>query len=144
MRIHAIPTDVLDTARSLDDEHHEHLPEAPGSPLRCCLERSGDDEPVVLFRYSPAAGKGPYEEIGPVFAHATPCGGPPRTDVLPAALCATPRVLRAYTPDGRIHDGVVALPDDAAFEKLFTDPEVAEIQVRSASHGCFLFAVTRD
>jgi hypothetical protein len=148
MRIHAIPTDVLEAARALagTDEHHEFHTSAPGSPLRCCLTRSAEGEPVVLFRYSPDAGTGPYQEEGPVFAHADACDGPERTDVLPMALRKAPRVLRAYDAQGRIHTGELAAPDDldAAVEKLFTDPEVARIQVRSLSHGCFLFAITRD
>ncbi|PRY46255.1 DUF1203 domain-containing protein [Umezawaea tangerina] len=148
MRIHAFPDDVVDRARSLagTDEHHELLPEGPGSPLRCCLGRAGDGEPLVLFRYSPEAGTGPYEEVGPVFVHAEACGGPERTDVLPAALVAAPRVLRAYDGRGRIHSGEAAGPGEveAVVEKLLADPDVEQVQVRSLSHGCFLFAVTRD
>ncbi len=146
MRIHAIPADVVDHARKTTDEHHEHRAEAAGSPLRCCLTRAGDDEPVVLFRYSPTAGRGPYEETGPVFVHAEACGGPERTDVLPDALRQAPRVLRAYDAAGRIHAGELASPDelDTAVGNLLADERVAEVQVRSLSHGCFLFAITRD
>jgi hypothetical protein len=55
-------------------------------------------------------------------------------------------VLRAYDADGRIHTGELASPEelDAVLEKLLADEQVAEVQVRSLSHGCFLFAVTRD
>ncbi|MFD7652748.1 DUF1203 domain-containing protein [Actinosynnema sp. NPDC059797] len=148
MRIHALPADVLDRARARAgaDEHHELHPESPGVPLRCCLRRAGAGEPVVLFRYSPTAGRGPYEEVGPVFAHAEPCGGPETTAVLPEAFRHAQRLLRAYTADGRIHDGVVAAPErlEDGVRGLLDDPEVVEVQVRSASHGCFLFAVTRD
>jgi hypothetical protein len=146
MRIHAIPVDVVDRARKTSDEHHEHLAEAPGSPLRCCLERSGDGEGVVLFRYSPTAGRGAYEEVGPVFVHAEPCGGPERTDVLPDALSKAARVVRAYDADGRIRTGEVAAAGELGdvVSGLFADPLVVEAQVRSLSHGCFLFAVTRD
>ncbi|MCS7484277.1 DUF1203 domain-containing protein [Umezawaea endophytica] len=146
MRIHAIPADVVDLARKTVDEFHEHLADAPGVPLRCCLERSGDGEPVVLFRYSPTAGRGPYEEVGPVFVHALPCEGPARTDVLPEALSRGARVVRAYDADGRIHAGEPAAPGElsSVVSGLLADPVVVEVQVRSLSHGCFLFAVTRD
>jgi hypothetical protein len=146
MRIHALPADVVAHARTVTDEHHEHWAEAPGSPLRCCLKRSGDGEPVVLFRYSPGAGRGPYQEEGPVFVHAEACAGPDRTDVLPDELRRAPRVLRAYDAAGRIHTGELASPEelDTALAKLLADEQVAEVQVRSLSHGCFLFAVTRD
>lgn len=143
-----MPTDVLDRARARAgaDEHHELHAEAPDAPLRCCLRRAGAGEPLVLFRYTPAAGRGPYEEVGPVFAHAEPCGGPESTTELPAALIRSPRLLRAYTADGRIHDGGVAEPDRVRdrVADLLDEAGVVEVQVRSASHGCFLFAVTRD
>lgn len=146
MRIHALPADVVDHARETTDEHHEHRAEAPGMPLRCCLTRAAEGVPVVLFGYSPTAGRGPYEEVGPVFVHAEACGGPERTDVLPDALRVSPRVLRAYDAEGRIRSGELAAPDelDVAVEKLLADDETVEVQVRSLSHGCFLFAVTRD
>ncbi|WNV91767.1 DUF1203 domain-containing protein [Umezawaea sp. Da 62-37] len=148
MRIHALPTEVVDRARALagTDEHHELHAGAPGEPLRCCLTRSEGGQPLVLFGYSPEAGAGPYEEVGPVFVHAEACDGPERTDVLPAAMVAAPRVLRAYDSKGRIRGGELAPAADveAMTGRLLADPAVEQVQVRSLSHGCFLFAVTRD
>ncbi|QQQ76773.1 DUF1203 domain-containing protein [Saccharothrix sp. 6-C] len=148
MRIHALPDDVLDRARGLAgaDEHHEWHAESPGAPLRCCLRKAGPGEPLVLFRHTPTSGAGPYEESGPVFAHAEPCAGPATTAAFPEALRHAPRTLRAYTAGGRIHGGEVADPERLAdrVTALLDDPDVAAIQVRSASHGCFLFAITRD
>ncbi|WP_229794901.1 DUF1203 domain-containing protein [Saccharothrix coeruleofusca] len=146
MRIHALPEDVVTRAREAAgrDEHHERVAEAAGSPLRCCLRKAREGEPLVLFRYSPTAGRGPYEEVGPVFVHAEPCGGP--DGGLPVELGRAPRVLRAYTAHGRIHDGVLAQPEtlERDLADLLAHPEVVEVQVRSLSHGCFLFAVTGD
>ncbi|WP_447005286.1 DUF1203 domain-containing protein [Saccharothrix isguenensis] len=148
MRIHALPADVLDRARERAgaDEHHESHAESPGAPLRCCLRKAEAGEPVILFRHTPTAGVGPYEEVGPVFAHAEPCEGPESTTKFPEAFRHAPRALRAYTAEGRIHDGEIArpetLPDRVA--ALLDNPLVAEIQVRSVFHGCFLFAITRD
>ncbi|MBB5956682.1 hypothetical protein FHS29_003268 [Saccharothrix tamanrassetensis] len=148
MRIHALPVDVVERARKLagTDEFHELRGESVGAPLRCCLRKAGVGEPVVLFRYSPTAGRGPYEELGPVFAHMLPCGGPDQSHELPEALRHSPRALRAYGADGRIHDGGVARPEELTekIEEWLSHPEVTEVQVRSASHGCFLFAVTAD
>ncbi|WP_179118490.1 DUF1203 domain-containing protein [Saccharothrix sp. ALI-22-I] len=148
MRIHALPTDVLDRARKLagTDEHHEVHVEFPGTPLRCCLRKAEAGEPLILFRHTPTAGTGPYEELGPVFAHAEPCDGPASTTEFPEAFRHAPRTLRAYTADGRIHDGEIAEPETLTetVTRVLDDPRVAEIQVRSVSHGCFLFAITRD
>ncbi|MFE2757334.1 DUF1203 domain-containing protein [Actinosynnema sp. NPDC059335] len=148
MRIHALPDDVLTRARALAgaDAHHELHAESPGAPLRCCLRKAGPGEPVVLFRHTPATGRGPYEELGPVFAHAEPCAGPATTRGFPEAFRHSPRTLRAYTAEGRIHGGEVVAPEhlDDRVAAWLDDPEVAAVQVRSVSHGCFLFAVTRD
>ncbi|RKT52171.1 DUF1203 domain-containing protein [Saccharothrix australiensis] len=148
MMIHALPTDVLDRARKLagTDEFHELRDEQVGAPLRCCLRKAVAGEPVVLFRYAPSAGRGPYEELGPVFAHALPCAGPDDPHELPEALRHNHRTVRAYDAEGRIHDGGVAAPDELAerITGLLDEPGVVEVQVRSASHGCFLFSVTAD
>jgi len=146
MRIHALPTDVVEQARKLagTDEFHELRHEAVGAPLRCCLRKAGEGEPVVLFRYSPSAGRGPYEELGPVFVHLERCDGPDELHEVPEALRHARRALRAYDADGRIVDGGVAQPEEltARIEEWLAEPGVVEVQVRSATHGCFLFAVT--
>ncbi|MEU4740318.1 DUF1203 domain-containing protein [Actinosynnema sp. NPDC023658] len=148
MRIHALPDDVLDRARELagTDGHHELHAGSPGAPLRCCLRKARPGEALILFRHTPSAGVGPYEELGPVFAHAEPCDGPAGTAEFPEELSHSPRTLRAYTADGRIHDGEVVPPEGLTdrVTALLDDPDVAEVEVRSASHGCFLFAITRD
>jgi hypothetical protein len=145
MMIHAIPSE---TARKLAiaDDHHEHFAEAAGAPLRCCLRHAEAGEPLFLFRYSPAQGAGPYEEVGPVFVHADECAGPERTDAYPADLRTSPRVFRAYNAEGRIVTGELSEPDrfEDTIEGLFANPEVESLQVRSLSHGCFLFAITRS
>ena len=123
------------------------IADAPHSfPCRHCLADALPGEEMVLAPHSPFEMEGPYREVGPVFVHAEACAGPDRTDVLPDDLRRAPRVLRAYDADGRIHTGELASPEelDTALEKLLADEEVAEVQVRSLSHGCFLFAVTRD
>jgi hypothetical protein len=68
-----------------------------------------------------------------------------RNDEYPADLHIAPRVMRAYNAKGQIHGGELALPNrcEEVIHRLFTDPEVEVIQVRSLSHGCFLFAITR-
>ncbi|WP_143116013.1 DUF1203 domain-containing protein [Lentzea xinjiangensis] len=139
MRIHTVPPSA-----ALSDPGREHRATEPGVPLRCCLRKSLPGEPVWLFRYSPAHGKGPYSEVGPIFTHVE-CTGAPSHDRLPAALLNSPRVLRSYNAAGQIHDGEVVQPGsfDRAVDDLLTDPSIESLQVRSLSHGCFLFAVTR-
>jgi hypothetical protein len=139
MRIHNVPP-----AAALSDPGREYRASEPGVPLRCCLRKSVDGEPVWLFRYSPPNGKGPYAEVGPIFTHVD-CPGSPSPDRLPAELLNHPRILRSYNSAGQIHDGAVVEPGsfERVVEGLLNDPEVESLQVRSVSHGCFFFAVTR-
>ncbi|CCH27690.1 DUF1203 domain-containing protein [Actinosynnema sp. NPDC047251] len=148
MRIHALPTDVVERARKLagTDEFHELRGESPGAPLRCCLRKAGVGEPLVLFRYTPTAGRGPYEELGPVFVHMLPCDGPDTVHDVPEAFRHNKRTLRAYDADGRIYEGGIAQPEELyeKIDELLNNSNVVEIQVRSVSHGCFLFSITAD
>jgi hypothetical protein len=139
MRIHTVSPD-----ESFSDAGREYRADEPGVPLRCCLRKSLAGEPVWLFRYSPPFGKGPYAEVGPVFTHVE-CPDSPALDRLPAALLNAPRILRSYNAAGRIHDGEVVEPGsfDRVVDGLLGDPEIEAVQVRSLSHGCYFFAVTR-
>ncbi|MFD4644109.1 DUF1203 domain-containing protein [Lentzea sp. NPDC058436] len=139
MRIHAVSP-----FESFSDPGREYRASSPGVPLRCCLRKSLADEPVWLFRYSSPFGKGPYAEVGPVFTHVE-CAGGALLDRLPVELLNNPRIVRSYNAAGQICDGVVVEPGsfDRVIEGLFNDPGVEGVQVRSVSHGCFFFGVTR-
>ncbi|MET9231522.1 DUF1203 domain-containing protein [Lentzea sp. NPDC003310] len=139
MRIHTVSP-----SESFADAGRSYRASEPGVPLRCCLRKSSADEPVWLFRYSPPFGKGPYAEVGPVFTHVE-CPDSPALDRLPAELLGSARILRSYDAAGQIHDGEVVEPGsfEQAIGRLLDDPAVDAVQVRSLSHGCFFFAVTR-
>ncbi|MFS8099818.1 DUF1203 domain-containing protein [Lentzea alba] len=139
MRIHNVQPSA-----ALSDPGREYRASEPSVPLRCCLRKSLADEPVWLFRYSPSSGKGPYAEVGPIFTHVD-CPATPTLDRLPAELLNAPRILRSYNAAGQINDGSVVEPGsfDQVVNGLFDDPSVESLQVRSLSHGCFFFAITR-
>lgn len=140
MRIHNVSPSA-----SFSDPGREYRASEPGVPVRCCLRKSLPGEPVWLFRYSPASGKGPYEEVGPIFTHVD-CPDSPSLDRLPVELLDSPRILRSYNAAGQIDDGAVVEPGsfERAIEGLFNNPEIDSLQIRSLSHGCFFFAITRS
>ncbi|MFC5908789.1 DUF1203 domain-containing protein [Streptacidiphilus monticola] len=125
-----------------------------GSPLRCCLRRSGPGERIVLVSYAPlrrwaeetGADPGAYDECGPVFLHADPCPGPDgEAGGYPLRLHGPRRMLRAYDASGRILGGtLLELPHagqeelDAAVGDAFADPQVAVVHLRAVEFGCFL------
>jgi hypothetical protein len=132
--------------------------EEGGAPLRCCLRRIRPGERVALASYAPlrrwaretGAQPGPYDEVGPVFIHAEPCGGPAEPGY-PAELTGGRRVFRAYSASGGILDGRLfdpgPEPDPGAAEALLAemlaDPAVALIHAHAVEYGCFTFEVRR-
>ncbi|WFB06710.1 DUF1203 domain-containing protein [Streptomyces sp. LX-29] len=152
--VRAIAPEVLERLRERDDagrpprlvtEEGEG-----GTPLRCCLGRSGPGEELALLSYAPlrrwaretGADPGAYDETGPVFVHAVDCGGwsgdPGR---YPVALHGERRVLRAYSARGTILGGRLldgqAVSVERALAELYADPEVAAVHVRAVEFGCF-------
>jgi len=161
-QVTAIEPDALCQLRQRDDAGHQPrvMTDDGGSPLRCCLRPTRPGERVALVSYAPlrrwarqdpGADPGPYDEVGPVFIHPEPCGGPEQAG-FPASLARTHRVLRAYSADGRILGGELMEPDpadpvtsaEAVLTALFSQPEVAFVHVRAVEYGCFLFEVRRS
>lgn len=155
-QVRAIPADVLDQLRTLDDAGRRpravHDAEG-GSPLRCCLRKSRPGEDLLLASYAPVrrwaasvgAEPGPYDEVGPVFIHPSACGGIADAGY-PDAFRSAHRVFRAYNSLGGIHGGRLVKDGstaEAVLADLFADPEVAAIHVRAVEYGCFLFEVRR-
>jgi hypothetical protein len=149
-QVRALPADVLDAVRTsrVDVSGHpiEHLLAAGGEPLRCCLRNAEPGEQAILFGYEPPIPASPYREIGPVFAHAQPCGGPSRVDGYPASWRGKQQVLRAYDrrgwihPATRVHDGS---NPEAVIAEMLADPSVAQIHSRNVAYGCYMFSVVR-
>jgi hypothetical protein len=151
-----ISPDVVAARRIRDDAGNEpaRVVDVGGSPLRCCLTASAPGDELLLASYAPlrrwAAARGirpgAYDEVGPVFVHPRPCGGPVDRGY-PDVLRGTPRVLRAYGADGRIVGGRPLDADDdpaPAIEALFADPVVAVLHARAVVFGCFTFAIERS
>ncbi|MET8976184.1 DUF1203 domain-containing protein [Streptomyces sp. NPDC004539] len=143
-----IPPAVLESLRTTDDAGrpvHPYPDPEGDAPLRCCLRDSGKGERIALITYAPlrrwARDPGAYDEQGPVFIHATTCEGP--ADPSPA-FTGNHRVLRRYSAAGHIIGGELVGEDfDGALRRAFTDPDVAQVHVRSVVYGCFLYAVER-
>ncbi len=158
--IRAIAPDVLDQLRKTDDAGRRPrriVEREGGNPLRCCLRRSRPGEAILLAAYAPlrrwaletGADPGAYEEVGPVFVHEEPCGGP--VPGYPAAMGGPRRVFRTYRADGSILNGYLVDAHQSAdplaasilLDRLLEDPEAALVHVRAVEFGCFLFEVRR-
>jgi Protein of unknown function (DUF1203) len=159
--VRPIAPDVVRDLLEQDDAGHSPRPrtdEEGGSPLRCCLRRSEPGERIALVSYAPlrrwaqatGADPGPYDEVGPVFLHAEPCGGPAATGC-PPMLSRGKWVLRSYSADGHILGGQPLQPGpdegtSAASELLagiLARPGVEFVHVRAMEFGCYLAEVRR-
>jgi hypothetical protein len=161
-RVLAIAPDVVAGLMSCDDAGRaprlEINAEGERPPLRCCLRCARPGEAIALASYAPlrrwAAGAGvdpgPYDEVGPVFVHPSPCAGP-SGDLFPAEMLGSPRVFRAYGAEGRILFGRLTTADELAdasgaervLGEVFADPRVAVVHARAVEFGCFTFEVRR-
>jgi hypothetical protein len=146
--VRALPAALLDEVRSTGVDASgtpaEPVVAAGGEPLRCCLRDAGDGEALLLFGYRPPAPRGPYQEVGPVFAHAEPCAGYAGAGY-PADWLARPQVLRAYDDRGWIHPATTVhdgTDPEAALAAVLAAPGVVEVHSRNIAYGCYMFAVT--
>jgi len=159
--VRAIGKDVVEELLQADDAGNPPrllTDDAGGAPLRCCLRPIEPGEDVALVSYAPlrrwaretGARPGPYDEIGPVFIHTRPCGGPDGTGY-PGWLAGGRRVFRAYSAAGEILGGRLfeaeASAGPAAAERglaeMLDDPGVAVVHARALEFGCFTFEVRR-
>jgi hypothetical protein len=154
--VRPIAAGALAALRSIDDAGRPPrvVPDDGGSPLRCCLRRSTGGESIALVSYAPlrrwsqetGTDPGPYDELGPVFIHMTPCNGPASAG-LPLPLFDGRRVLRAYGAAGSILGGWLVEPADdpeQMLAEIFADPAVAMVHARFAEFGCFMVEIRRS
>ena len=143
-----IPAAELDRIRAAgSDEAGNRLApvdSAGGNSLRCCLRETRPGERMLLIAYTPPGGSGAYAERGPVFIHAEACEGYLTSWAYPPELAHRQQVVRAYTHDGRIADGILVADGDHALP-VITDllgrPDVALVQLRNVGYGCYNYAV---
>jgi hypothetical protein len=127
-----------------------HLPSVDRSaPCRHCMRQTRAGADLILLAYSPfdRRSRSPYAERGPIFLCGDDCAAHSPPDHLPEIATSRQVNIRAYDArdfmlyghsqlaDGREAEGVVA--------RLLEDPDVRQVHIRTALHGCFLCAVER-
>jgi hypothetical protein len=148
-QIHPMSDDVLAAVRASGVDRSGYPVQAVacagGEPLRCCLRDAWPGERGILFGYEPLIPASPYREMGAVFAHAKPCGGPDFTTGYPPDWRGRRQVLRAYDnrgwihPATREHDGS---DPEAVITEMLDEPGVVLIHSRNIAYGCYMFAIT--
>ncbi|MEM6678382.1 MAG: DUF1203 domain-containing protein [Pseudomonadota bacterium] len=145
-RFHPMPTRAARRFRAGAPDALGCVPErrvsdGEGNPCRHCLCEIPKGAAMLVLSWRPFETRQPYAEAGPVFLCADDCT--PFSGLgLPDILTTSPSyMLRAYGPDERIvygTGGVVEAGDLSARAAALLDrTEVAFVDVRSASNGCF-------
>ncbi|MEU4425508.1 DUF1203 domain-containing protein [Actinoplanes sp. NPDC024001] len=149
-RIDAIPAAVLrevrDSGLDVSGNPVEPAVAGGGEPLRCCLRDATEGEELILFGYEPPLPASPYREVGAVFAHRQPCGGPAGPGY-PPGWHGRAQVFRAYDERGWIHPASTVddgTDPEATIRAILADPEVRLVHTRNVTYGCFMLAIVPD
>ena len=144
-RIVPLPTGVAENARrTATADHQIVVADAPHAyPCRHCLRWARPGEALVLFPYQSIPAGRPYAESGPIFVHQEACARYSALDEYPAVF-RNGRVVRGYNS----RDEIIAaeVPDEgpeATIEAMLANPDIAFLQVRSVTRGCFTMKVER-
>jgi hypothetical protein len=148
-RIVPLPTEVADAAResaaTAAPDHEIIIADSPrGYPCRHCLRFAQPGEHVILFPYAAVPPGHPYSESGPIFVHAKQCQRYAATTEFPVEF-RNGRALRAYNSEFDMIDAEVVngSEPEAVIEKLLQNPEVAFVDARSVTRGCYTFRIER-
>ncbi|NIA69870.1 DUF1203 domain-containing protein [Pelagibius litoralis] len=153
LRFIALDSETVKSLRNGGKDAHGQEPERQvsdggGNPCRHCLEDMPEGAPFLVLAHRPFPDLQPYAEVGPLFVHAEDCTRYPETAGPPAYLKTREAILiRGYGTDNRIlyGTGQIVPPEDieAISAKLFEDPKIAYIHVRSASNNCYQCRIER-
>ncbi len=140
--------------RGVDDQLqpvHRFISPSGGEPCRDALRRARPGEEVILASFCPYTLNGPYKEFGPVFVLANPDTQPVQRGALPIAPALDASylqerfALRAYGHNEWVLDGALVTRDAAqeVVERFLARDDVAFVQARFPSHGCFACRIER-
>jgi hypothetical protein len=150
-RIVPIPTEVAETVRATGKAPVYGFPvhkETAGgrAPCRHCLRLIRvQTEELLLFTYDPFRELKEPPLPGPVYIHAEKCERNQEQDSFPEEYRGRLLTLIAYGEERKQlqEKRLTAGNEDAEAEKLFADPTVKYVHVRSTEAGCYLFRLER-
>jgi uncharacterized protein DUF1203 len=150
-QIVAIPTETADAVRKTEKAPQYGFPAhkevaAGRAPCRHCLNLIRvNEEKLFLFTYDPFRELGVPPLPGPVYIHADHCERRVGVDSIPEEYRGRALTFAAYGDDRELLSEVrlTAGNEDAEAEKLFTNPAVRYVHVRSTEAGCYLFRLDR-
>ncbi len=124
------------------------ISDGEGNPCRHCLRDIKAGVEMLILAARPFEALNPYAETGPVFlcAHCEPY-----LDILqmpPVLEFRKQHLLKGYSALGRIVTGtgeIVQTPEiDAYLNRVFGNPDVAYVHVRSDTNNCFTLRIDQQ
>jgi Protein of unknown function (DUF1203) len=150
-RVVAIPTEVAESVRETGKApvygYPAHRETAAGrAPCRHCLRLIRvQEEELLLFTYDPFHETGEPPLPGPIYIHAEKCERGMERWSFPEEYRGRLLTLSAYgderalLEEQQLDEG----GEDQAAAKMFENPSVKYIHVRSTEAGCYLFRLDR-
>jgi hypothetical protein len=150
-QISSLPTEIAEAVRTTGKapqyDFPAHKEVASGrAPCRHCLRLIRvNKEELFLFTYDPFRALGAPPLPGPVYIHAENCNRSVGARSFPEEYRKRALTLAAYGEDRallaevRLQNG----NEDEEAEKLFANPAVRYVHVRSTEAGCYLFRLDR-
>jgi len=147
----AIPTETAEAVRRTEKAPQYGFPAhkevaAGRAPCRHCLRLIRvNDEQLLLFTYDPFRELGVPPLPGPIYIHAEGCERRVGANAIPEEYRGRALTFAAYGEDRalleevRLNNG----NEDVEAEKLFANPGVKYVHVRSTEAGCYLFRLDR-
>jgi hypothetical protein len=149
--IASIPTEIAESVRKTGKAPKygfpTHKETATGrAPCRHCLRLVRvNEEELILFTYDPFEVLGMPPLPGPVYIHAQSCERRVGANSIPEEYRGRLLTFAAYGDDRELVKEIRLANgnEDETAEKLFANPAVKYIHVRSTDAGCYLFRLDR-
>jgi hypothetical protein len=150
MKYTSLDTALVARLKSSDDNNQPPervLSDGAGTPCRHCLRDVPEGQDMLILSLRPFPRLQPYAEQGPIFLCGAECTAH-EPDILPPILQTSQDYLvKGYTQEDRIlyGSGAIVPKDDISSyaARLFTNPKIAYIHVRSARNNCYLCRIDR-
>jgi Protein of unknown function (DUF1203) len=147
----AIATETAEAARRTEKAPQYGFPAhkevaAGRAPCRHCLRLIRvNDEQLLLFTYDPFRELGVPPLPGPIYIHAEGCERRVGANSIPEEYRGRALTFAAYGEDRELLEEVRLNNgnEDVEAEKLFANPGVKYVHVRSTEAGCYLFRLDR-
>ncbi|MEQ8356177.1 MAG: DUF1203 domain-containing protein [Kiloniellaceae bacterium] len=153
LRFVALDSDLARAWRDGSTDANGQAPERQvsdggGNPCRHCLDDIAEGAPFLVLAHRPFPAPQPYAEVGPIFLHAEDCPRYAEAGVLPEMFKRRKSVMiRGYGSDDRIVYGTGKVVPSHEVEpsaaRMFEDPKIAYIHIRSASNNCYQCRIER-